>query len=27
VAAMVVAILIVFRLLWRWIRGGTPMRD
>jgi hypothetical protein len=27
VAAMVVAILIVFRLLWRWIRGESPLRD
>ena len=27
VAAMVVAIVIVFRLLWRWIRGDEPTRD
>jgi ubiquinone biosynthesis protein len=27
VVPMVVAILIVLRLLWRWIRGETPMRD
>ena len=27
VAAMVIAIVIVLRLLWRWIRGDTPMRD
>ena len=27
VAAMVVAIVIVIHLLWRWIRSDTPMRD
>jgi hypothetical protein len=27
VAAMGVAIVIVLRLLWRWIRGETPSRD
>jgi predicted unusual protein kinase regulating ubiquinone biosynthesis (AarF/ABC1/UbiB family) len=27
VAAMVIAIVIVLRLLWRWIRGGTAARD
>ena len=27
VAAMVVGILIVLRLLWRWFRGGNPTRD
>jgi ubiquinone biosynthesis protein len=27
VVPMVVAILIVFRLLWRWIRGETPLQD
>jgi predicted unusual protein kinase regulating ubiquinone biosynthesis (AarF/ABC1/UbiB family) len=27
VAAMAVAIVIVLRLLWRWIRGETPVRD
>jgi hypothetical protein len=24
---MVVAIFIVLRLLWRWVRGETPLRD
>ncbi|MGD8903343.1 MAG: AarF/UbiB family protein [Anaerolineae bacterium] len=27
VAPMVLAILIVIRLMWRWIRGESPMRD
>ena len=27
VAAMVLAILIVLRLMWRWIRGDKPTRD
>jgi len=27
VVAMLVAILIILRLLWRWIRGANPMRD
>ena len=27
VAAMVIAILIVLRLLWHWIRGVPPVRD
>ena len=27
VVAMIVGIVIVLRLLWRWIRGDTPARD
>jgi ethanolamine transporter EutH len=27
VAAMVIAIVIVLRLVWRWIRGKDPLRD
>ena len=27
VAPMVVAVLIVLRLLWRWVRGEPPVRD